>query len=972
MEIKQKKIEEINNINDLLSLVSELLDKMKLDNISILENNVIKGKVITALKERNTHFILTLSELNGKVISIGDMVNKVKEGTDDIVIITSNRKLSNYFEKWIKEDYCNFPNIDFWANKQLVEFIDKYLPTYWKHNDIFIQTYEENFIQKLKSDKEFQQLLKLDEKYDNLLNVFVEPKIYKFVTDPETVKTTTRKLKIEHLLNGENYVISGEAGTGKSTILKEVGKKILERNQTTQRKSIPILIKAHSLLKKEFNLTDVIDSELQDKFSSIDIQEVKKNYHFTLLIDSLDEFELSNRKMIMDSLNIDVQKEGVNFILCTRNYESLTSECNICNHSHAYLVNLDVRQVKSYLEQFFRFQLGKADELWEILRENNTLEKIPMTPLTISLISILYEDKGYELPATITDVYDNFNSFLLGKLTVNSRLDFLNINIKKRLLSSYALNIISSENRIKKKTDEFINYVIDFFKNRSITIETDLVPDLLKSLTDGTGILYIDDNHYVSFKHDHFMEYYASIEIFDHHRETHEKTLIDRFNDFNWQNTAIFYTGRTRDMPDFLQRLVEHLKSYKLFNDCLLGVSGIGYVLQSLWMTDSTIRKEGVKVALDLLIKANDEANRLAASKFPFFQDMKFHTMSILNLAWFYGHFNSITLRDTLNLAFDDIYQNFTELRSSIFHSDTRTLLYQLFCIAATLDKGRNADKEKLEKLFNEDGILNIPLFVLLFETGLDLLETEHRKSLKKDFKLKNKIKKYKEGIKFYLNNQASDLRFTTLENFTTLKNIEIYTEGQSDAIIISHAFSVLTNHKNPSWNLSSCEIPLKANSGGAHSLSKLLTLISNKIQTDHDIKKTVIGIFDNDAKGHQEFNGLDKKFELIDNRTKKHKELNIYALKLPIPISLEYKNYIQEKQSFKLFEIEHYFPIRYLKEKNMVNETSIPDVFEIKDKKSSFSEQIINEKDTVLFKNFITLFHEIDKISGENINYIE
>jgi hypothetical protein len=969
--MKKNALESIEDIDSLIGLISQILEKLGLTDVERKADNVLVAKEISPLKQRMTFFIVTLSELNGKTPSIKKIVNSLKSEGDQVYIVTSNKKLSNYFKEWIVKE-TGLINIDFWNRDDLINLIDKYLNEFWNHGDSFIQSYENIFIEKLDNDKELKKLLKLEDKYDKLLNVFVEPKIFVFTEDRETKKPVKKKINLDNLLNQDNFILSGEAGTGKSTILKEIGKRIIDKNRNIDKKVIPILINSSTLIQYDFDINKVIEVELGNSFSEFGLEKIFEEYHITLLVDSIDEFEQNNQTILLNDLNEIRKDNNFNFILCTRNYESLVSGCDMCEHKNPFLVNFDLKQVKKFLDNFFRFDLSKSDKLWEILEENKTLDRIPITPLTISLISILYEDKGYEIPATITDVYDNFSLFLLGRLNVSSRLDFLNINIKKRLLSNYALEIIQSKNRAKKKVKDFISYIISFFEKKSISIDQDLVPELLKSLTDGTGVLFVDENDYVIFKHDHFMEYYASIEIFDHHRESHEATLISRFNDFNWQNTAIFYAGRTKDMPQFITKLIKHIKSYQLLNDCLLGVSGMGYILQSLWLTDSIVRKEGVKIALELLIKADLEVKKLAASKFPFFQKIKNPDIAIMNLVWFYKHFNSIALKDPLNLAFDDIYSQLKEISNSQFKSDYTTLLYQLFCISATLDTGRNADAQKLKILFEEENILTIPLFVLLFDIGLEVLETENRIDLKADFKLKNRIKKYIKGIRFYLDTPSENLRFTSLESIIPLKNVEIYTEGKSDAMIIDHTFSILTNNKEKSWKISSCEKSLKKSSGGANQLAKLLVEFSKKIEIDYDKEKIVIGIFDNDSKGCQEFNGLKEDFIFIDNRTRKHKEHNIYAIKLPIPPNEEYNVYHQGKQNFRFFEIEHYFPIEYLKEKNMVKSISIPGIYEIKDKKSNFSETVIKENNPALFKNFTTLFREIDKITKNEINYIE
>lgn len=49
-----------------------------------------------------------------------------------------------------------------------------------------------------------------------------------------------------------------------------------------------------------------------------------------------------------------------------------------------------------------------------------------------------------------------------------------------------------------------------------------------------------------------FLEYYASREIFLSEKRTlYEEEIIEKFIEYNWQNVAIFYTGRTKDMENF-------------------------------------------------------------------------------------------------------------------------------------------------------------------------------------------------------------------------------------------------------------------------------------------------------------------------------------------------------------------------------------------------------------------------------------
>jgi hypothetical protein len=389
-------------------------------------------------------------------------------------------------------------------------------------------------------------------------------------------------------------------------------------------------------------------------------------------------------------------------------------------------------------------------------------------------------------------------------------------------------------------------------------------------------------------------------------------------------------------------------------------------------MTNSEVRKKAVITALDLLISVDTQVKVLAQQRFPFFNGIKDTDIAVANLAWFFLHYNSITLRDPLNLAFDEMHSSLKLLNGTQFEKDRNTKLYQLFCIAATLNTGRLKDTSKIDILFNEDKILTNSLFVYLFEEAINILEFENEAKIRKDFKLESKKIKYSRGIRFLLDNKSEDLVHTTFEKLSPLKKVELFTEGRTDASIISHAFRVLTLNDEPYWNITAVENIHSSKAGGAQQLGNYIKKLAENIETDFDKCKTVIGVFDNDSKGYQEFKGLPDTFKLINGIVKKHDQLNIYALLLPIPGDDSFKPYIQEKQSFKFFEIEHYFEVNLLKDYGMIEETSIPGVFEITGGKTDFKQEVLKLIDPFKFRYFVEFFTEIDKLNEKTINYIE
>ena len=90
------------------------------------------------------------------------------------------------------------------------------------------------------------------------------------------------------------------------------------------------------------------------------------------------------------------------------------------------------------------------------------------------------------------------------------------------------------------------------------------------------------------------------------------------------------------------------------------------------------------------------------------------------------------------------------------------------------------------------------------------------------------------------------------------------------------------------------------------------------------------------------------------------------------MPVPGEMAVYLQQKQEFNFFEMEHYMGIDYLIGQGVVKETSIPGIYEIIGNKVVLAQKIRNETSPKNFTYFSHLLKEIDEIVGVNVSYIE
>lgn len=216
------------------------------------------------------------------------------------------------------------------------------------------------------------------------------------------------------------------------------------------------------------------------------------------------------------------------------------------------------------------------------------------------------------------------------------------------------------------------------------------------------------------------------------------------------------------------------------------------------------------------------------------------------------------------------------------------------------------------------------------------------------------------------INLPATRLRFSNLDLIESNKKVTLITEGSTDAEILEHAFTTLTNGKIPYW-----KVKPAGNKGGGAKEVKFILDKSKPLNGDND---TIIGLFDHDTEGINQYDGLQFDSYKEYERVKKMEGSNIYGIKLPVPGFRE--EYVRQEREHFYLAIEHYFDDKVLEEFDLVKPSGIPGLYKIKDAsgiKSKFSKHIKSLKKAKDFRYFIPLFETIDDISGvEEIDYQE
>ncbi|RHK15628.1 hypothetical protein DW075_25100 [Bacteroides xylanisolvens] len=116
----------------------------------------------------------------------------------------------------------------------------------------------------------------------------------------------------------------------------------------------------------------------------------------------------------------------------------------------------------------------------------------------------------------------------------------------------------------------------------------------------------------------------------------------------------------------FSRKIIAKLKKATALKHFMSGVLGAGYLLQALYQTDNTLRKDAILQALDLNAKSTDILIKLAADDVILFRSYSIPILQIMNLFYFYETFNSVTIKEPLKMAFDFYYQDYKDTGKAI------------------------------------------------------------------------------------------------------------------------------------------------------------------------------------------------------------------------------------------------------------------------------------------------------------------
>tara|TARA_R110000782_G_scaffold5853_3_gene20239 strand:+ start:35296 stop:37674 length:2379 start_codon:yes stop_codon:yes gene_type:complete len=636
----------------------------------------------------------------------------------------------------------------FWPQTMVVKYlIEQDLTTLLveKNQNILLSKYNEQMLTNVlqnKSLKFLQSDFNIDINNFEDFELSIKAKSTKFEKEREEyLEGNTKQIPVKFLPdvkkiieNKKSIFIHGIATSGKSTILKKIGKDFI----LAKPNSIVFYVELNKLKQdSDTGISDYIEKEyFTITKHHLNIEDYK-DHDILLLLDGLDEVKDANlrSKIITEIKGFHVAANNIQIILSSRTADQVKNDLVLDSIFEQFeLMSLNLGELVKVGEKIISDE-QQAKSFVQVVTKGEIVNAFPKTPLTSILLAILFkEDKidPKDLPRNVTELYEKFMDLFLDKWDKERGVS-QQYKLKERL---FVLREIARKmhlsNSIEIDEQELKEYLEELKVERPVEI-LENSEEFLKNLCANSNILiYNGDLRQFRFFHLTIQEYLASLAF----GVDNENDLVINFLNEWWLNPNIFYAGKTPEQSNVLTE-ISALKVYPV--DAMEKSTFIVHtskVLKAAHLISKTERKKVLKTMIGMF----DGTIKGLIMAIIGDEDPKFYKRTILDVilwarSFYMDYFSSKQFEECLQELWMDIVEN----------KDTSLTDITRYCIAYDLSVLSGEAKYLLEFIdVNED--LNVR-WSKIVEVDINIKHLNHDRNGKPILKLKQNSVKNKKYI---------------------------------------------------------------------------------------------------------------------------------------------------------------------------------------------------------------------------------
>lgn len=491
------------------------------------------------------------------------------------------------------------------TDADIIPLIDKHLPKFYFYTSGMHADYADAVQRKYEKLNELTniplQSMSVDERA--FIDVYVKPRLRKINTKKiqgiKTRKDTVISFPEEVLINNNRILIVGEAGSGKSLILRDFVLEVLASNTRNASTQIPVLVKANEIAKSSLqSLLQILNNIIVNDYNipAFDISSLVDG-RLILLVDGMDEIiEADDRSRVKTLVNKFCKNHpNIKVVVTSR----LTKDISTNGFSSVFhrwdIMPFNNTQVRNFIEKWFINNGTVGNRLLTALEDHNLLSRLPNTPLVLTLLAILHSSDDYrEIPSNLSELYQMFTDLLLGKWNLDRQVETMyQANVREHVLQeiSYFMHMGGKQSIT---IDEFEMIIRDCYDDLGVELDSSA---LMVDFTDQTGLMFQNDHDELEFRHLSFQEFFVAQQFFSEVSDEKIAFLVDRLESRWWSNVLYFFCGLRQKNADLLSNAMERIIDLSDFEQ-LISLIDFGYLIQSSYRTSIELRIEFVELAL--------------------------------------------------------------------------------------------------------------------------------------------------------------------------------------------------------------------------------------------------------------------------------------------------------------------------------------------------------------------------------------
>jgi DNA polymerase III delta prime subunit len=211
----------------------------------------------------------------------------------------------------------------------------------------------------------------------------------------------------EEIGHEHSLLILGEPGSGKTTMLLELARQLIERARKNEKEPIPVVFNL-SAWKENQTLADWLAQQLNFTYfvPKKTALEWLDQDRMLLLLDGLDEIEADFRAKCFDAVNEFIIEHGfTSIVICSRIEEYSAIDAKLSFDGAIILQPLTSKQINAYFDRFGKSLVGVK----QLLRKDNVLKELVETPLMLNIVALTYKDLEHQEVRASQNIEDQRN-----------------------------------------------------------------------------------------------------------------------------------------------------------------------------------------------------------------------------------------------------------------------------------------------------------------------------------------------------------------------------------------------------------------------------------------------------------------------------------------------------------------------------------------------------------------------------------